>query len=73
MTISLELPDEDVALFKKYADIHNMSLSEFIRNTVFERIEDEYDLNVYEEASEEFRKDSTTYTVQEMKERFKIK
>ena len=73
MTISLELPDEDVALFKKYANIHNMSLSEFIRNTVFERIEDEYDLNVYEEASEEFKKDSTTYTVQEMKERFKIK
>ena len=73
MTISLELPDEDVALFKKYADIHNMSLSEFIRNTVFERIEDEYDLNVHEEASEEFKKDSTTYTVQEMKERFKIK
>ena len=73
MTISLELPDEDVALFKKYADIRNMSLSEFIRNTVFERIEDEYDLNVYEEASEEFKKDSTTYTVQEMKERFKIK
>lgn len=73
MTISLELPDEDVALFKKYADIHNMSLSEFIRNTVFERIEDEYDLNVYEEASEEFKKDSTTYTVQEMKKRLKIK
>ena len=73
MTVSLELPEEDVALFRKHADIHNMSLSEFIRNTVFERIEDEYDLNVYEEASEEFKKDSTTYTVQEMKERFKIK
>ena len=73
MTISLELPDEDVALFKKYADIHNMSLSEFIRNTVFERIEDEYDLKVYREAIDEFKKDSTTYTVQEMKERFKIK
>jgi len=73
MTISLELPDEDVALFKKYADLHNMSLSEFIRNTVLERIEDEYDLKVYKEAIEEFKKDPTTYTVQEMKERFKIK
>ena len=73
MTISLELPDEDVALFKKYADLHNMSLSEFIRNTVLERIEDEYDLKVYREAIDEFKKDSTTYTVQEMKERFKIK
>lgn len=56
MTISLELPDEDVALFKKYADLHNMSLSEFIRNTVLERIEDEYDLKVYKEAIEEFKK-----------------
>ena len=73
MTISLELPDEDVALFKKYADIHNMSLSEFIRNTVLERIEDEYDLKVYKEAIEEFKKDPTTYTVQEMKKRLKIK
>ena len=72
MTISLELPDEDVALFKKYADIHNMSLSEFIRGTVLERIEDEY-LKVYREAIDEFKKDSTTYTVQEMKKRLKIK
>lgn len=73
MTISLELPEEDVALFKKYADLYNMGLSEFIRSTVFERIEDEYDLKVYEEALEEFRKDSTTYTTEEMKKRLKIK
>lgn len=73
MTISLELPDEDVTLFKKYACFHNMSLSEFIRNTVLERIEDEYDLKVYREAIDEFKKDPTIYTVQEMKERFKIK
>ena len=73
MTISLELSEEDAALFKKYADLHNMSLSEFIRNAVFERIEDEYDLKVYEEALEEFKKDPTTYTLDEIKERFKIK
>ena len=73
MTISLELPDEDAVLFKRYADLQNMSLSDFIRNTVFERIEDEYDLKVYEEAAEEFKKDHTAYTLDEMKERFKIK
>jgi len=50
-----------------------MSLSEFIRGTVLERIEDEYDLKVYREAIDEFKKDSTTYTVQEMKKRLKIK
>ena len=73
MTISLELSEEDAALFKKYADLHNMSLSEFIRNAVFERIEDEYDLKVYKEALEEFKKDRVTYSLDEMKERFKIK
>ena len=73
MTISLELPEEDVTLFRKNADLHNMSLSEFIRNAVFERIEDEYDLKVYEEALEEFKKDSTTYTVEEIKKRFTSK
>ena len=73
MTISLELPEEDVALFRKHADLHNMSLSEFIRNTVFERIEDEYDLKVYEEALKEFKKDPTTYTIEEMKKRFTSK
>ena len=73
MTISLELPEEDVALFRKHADLHNMSLSDFIRNIVFERIEDEYDLKVYEEALEEFKKDHAVYTLDEMKERFKIK
>ena len=73
MTISLELSEEDAALFKKYADLHNMSLSEFIRNAVFERIEDEYDLRVYEEALKEFKKDHVTYSLDEMKERFKIK
>lgn len=73
MTISLELPEEDAALFKKYADLQNMSLSDFIRNTVFERIENEYDLKVYKEALEEFKKEPTTYSLDEMKERFKIK
>ena len=73
MTISLELPEEDVTLFRKHADLHNMSLSDFIRNIVFERIEEEYDLKVYEEALKEFKKDRVTYSLDEMKERFKIK
>ena len=69
MTISLRLSDEDEKLFKSYAKSNRMTLSEFIRNTVLERIEDEYDLKVYREALEEFKKDPTTYTLDEMKER----
>lgn len=72
MTVSLRLSDEDEKLFKSYAKSNRMTLSEFIRNTVLERIEDEYDLKVYREAVDEFKKDPTTYTLDEMKERLGI-
>ena len=44
MTISLRLNDEESALFKKYAEMNGLTLSELIRQSVLERIEDEYDL-----------------------------
>lgn len=72
MTVSLRLSDEDEKLFKSYAKSNRMTLSEFIRNTVLERIEDEYDLKVYREAVDEFKKDPTTYTLDEMKGRLGI-
>lgn len=66
MTISITLSDEDVSLFTKYAEMHNMSLSDFIRNTVLEKIEDEYDLKCYEEAIEEYKKNPVTRTFDEV-------
>ncbi len=39
MTISLELSEADANLFKKYAEMKGITVSEFIRNIVMERIE----------------------------------
>ena len=66
MTISVRLEDDDAALIKKYAALHNISLSDLIRQTLMEKIEDEYDLSVYNRAMKEFQKDSTTYTLDEV-------
>lgn len=66
MTISIRLNDEDSMLFKKYAEINGMSVSELVRQSVLERIEDEYDLAVYEKAMEEYRKNPVTYTLEEV-------
>ena len=66
MTISVRLEDDDAALIKKYAALHNISLSDLIRQTLIEKIEDEYDLSVYNRAMKEFQKDSTTYTLDEV-------
>lgn len=39
-TISLRLDDQDEILLKNYTKINNISLSEFVRNAIFEKIED---------------------------------
>ena len=48
-TISLRVPEEELNIFKAYAKHNNSTLSEIIRITMLERIEDEYDLKVFEE------------------------
>lgn len=68
MTISVRLNDKDTELIKAYADINNISLSDLIRNAVLEKIEDEYDLECYNKAIEEYKKNPKTFTLEEVKE-----
>lgn len=67
MTISVRLNDEDSVLFRKYAEMNNMTISDLVRQAIMERIEDEYDLKVYYEAMAEFEKNPVTYTHEEVK------
>lgn len=62
MTISLRLNDKDSELIRAYASMNGMTVSELVRRTVLERIEDEYDLKAYEKAMEEYRKNPVTFT-----------
>jgi len=52
-TISLRLSDKDDALIRKYAELYGMDLSTFIRQSVKEKIEDEYDLVLFDKVWEE--------------------
>ena len=67
MTISVRLNEKDTELIKAYAKINNIALSDLIRNAVLEKIEDEYDLECYNKAIEEYRKNPKTYTMEEVK------
>lgn len=67
MTISLRLSDEETTLIKDYARLKKMTVSEIIRQTILERIEDEIDLLAYNKAMKEYEKDSVTYSHEEMK------
>ena len=73
MTISLRLSNEDFLLIKKYAELKKMSVSELVRQSVMERIEDEYDLKAYQKAMENFRKDPTTYSLDEVERELDLK
>ena len=73
MTISLRLSNEDSLLIKKYAELKKMSVSELVRQSVMERIEDEYDLKAYQKAMENFRKDPTTYSLDEVERELGLK
>ena len=67
MTISVRLNEKDAELVRAYAKMNNVSLSDLIRNAILEKIENEYDLECYEKAIKEFRKDPKTYTLDEVK------
>ena len=72
MTISLRLSDEDSQLIKSYAAMKKMSVSDVMRNAVLEAIEDEYDLQAYYKAMEEFKKSPVTYTQEEVRRMLEI-
>lgn len=44
-----------------------MTISEFIRKAVFEKLEDELDLITYRKATQEYKADPQTYTLEEVK------
>ena len=66
MTISLRLNTADSELVKAYAEMYGISVSELLRRSVMERIEDEFDLKAYEEAMAEYKKNPVTYTLDEV-------
>ena len=67
MTVSVRLNEEDGKLIKAYAEMNNISLSELIRKSILEKIEDEYDLECYEKAMKEYNKNPKTYTKKKKK------
>ncbi|MDO5689405.1 MAG: DUF6290 family protein [Tissierellia bacterium] len=72
MAISARLSKQEEELIRNYAKLNNISVSELVRQSVLSRIEDEYDLKVYEEAIEEFNKNPKTYNLDEVKEMLEI-
>lgn len=60
MTLSIKLTDNERQLAESYARLHSLSLGEAFKKALFEKIEDEFDLTVAEEAHREFVESNET-------------
>ena len=54
MSFSLRLNDEEKMLADSYAKLHGMALGEAFKTALFEKIEDEYDVSLADEAYKEY-------------------
>ncbi len=57
MSFSIRLSEEEKKLASSYANMHSISLGEAFKQALFEKIEDEYDVKIADEAYEEYLKD----------------
>ena len=54
MAFSNRLTDEERQLAESYAKLHSFSLAEAFKRALFEKIEDEYDIVIGQDAYEEY-------------------
>ncbi|MBS5344431.1 MAG: antitoxin [Clostridium sp.] len=56
MSFSIRLTTEEKSLAESYAKLHAMSLGEAFKKALFEKIEDEYDITIANEAYNDYVK-----------------
>lgn len=66
------MTNEEKKLAKAYARCKGVTLSEAIKNALFEAIEDEFDVSQAELSFDEYRRTGISYTQGEMKKRLAI-
>ena len=66
MVVSIRLSEQETSLIKDYAKLYNTSVSDIIRRSILERIEDELDMRAYEKAKAEYLAAPVTYSLDEV-------
>jgi activator of HSP90 ATPase len=70
MSISIRVNDDELAAIRNYANGHDMNVSECIRKAILEKVEEEYDLEIFKKAKEEFEKDPQTISHEELMKKY---
>jgi uncharacterized protein (DUF1778 family) len=70
VSITVRLSAEDKVRISSYARVFGQSVSEFIRESALARIEDDLDLQAWDEAKAEYDNEPLSYSAQEMAEKY---
>lgn len=68
MSFSIRLTAEEKNLAESYARLHSLSLGEAFKRAFFDKIEEEYDIAVADEAYREYLAEPKTYSHAEVKD-----
>ena len=71
--INVRISEIDRKLIENYAKSRNMTISDVVRESIDEIIENEIHLKLYQEGMKDFEEDDTTYTHDEVLRGFGIK
>ena len=58
---------------EKYAELNGITVSELVRRSVIERIEDEHDVKAYKEGLAGFEADPVVYSLDEVEKELDLK
>ena len=73
MSISFRVNEQEMSVIKSYADIRGTTVSDAVREAILEKIEDEFDIDIYTKAMEEHKKVQKTYTHDEVMKALDLK
>lgn len=55
MSFSIRLTEQEKELATSYAKLHSLTLGEAFKQALFDKIEEEYDITVFDEAYREYK------------------
>lgn len=72
VAINLKLSQDELALFNAFAASKKTTIEKLLKKTLFEKIEDEYDEKIGNEALIELRAHTYTFTVKELQDKYNL-
>lgn len=71
-TFSIRLTDAEKKIIEEYAKLNNKSMGDVVKTAFFEKIEDEFDIKLADEAYLEYKKNPKNYSINDLKKELDI-